>query len=40
MEREHIHRLVVVDDDERTPIGILSLTRPRPRHRCWSERRC
>jgi CBS domain-containing protein len=26
MERERIHRLVVVDEDGRTPIGILSLT--------------
>lgn len=26
MERERIHRLVVVGDDERTPIGIVSLT--------------
>jgi CBS domain-containing protein len=26
MERERIHRLVVVDDDGRTPIGVLSLT--------------
>jgi CBS domain-containing protein len=27
MERQHIHRLVVVaDDDENLPIGILSMT--------------
>jgi CBS domain-containing protein len=26
MEREHIHRLVVVGEDGRTPVGILSLT--------------
>ena len=26
MERERVHRLVVVDADERTPIGVLSTT--------------
>jgi CBS domain-containing protein len=26
MERERIHRLVVVDDDGRTPVGVVSLT--------------
>jgi CBS domain-containing protein len=26
MEREHIHRLVVVGSDGRTPVGVLSLT--------------
>jgi CBS domain-containing protein len=26
MERERIHRLIVVDEDGRTPIGVLSLT--------------
>ena len=40
MERHHIHRLVVVaDDDETLPIGILSIDRPRPRHRPCRARR-
>ena len=26
MERRHIHRLVVVDDDQATPVGVISTT--------------
>ena len=26
MERAHVHRLVVVDDDQTTPVGVISTT--------------
>jgi len=26
MERAHVHRLVVVDDDQMTPVGVISMT--------------